>query len=188
MASPVIQKHDQKHFVCIGWCLVQSIQHSAKWSALLFCTNAAPAVCSLMSIWVESQSADLLEDPLMNLQMKACAQYMNMHLLCVYDKEDLRCCALCFTVCTWGFFQYQEALIICHSQHFDARIHDFSHRCFLWSSEVNYPLWSCNTWHIRCNINGLIVFILDVGATTILFSHSHWFVVFIASQSDHIYI
>lgn len=50
-------------------------------------------------------------------------------------------------LCTLCLFHKEQALILCHSQHFDARLHDFSHRCFFWSSEMDYPLWHCNTWH-----------------------------------------
>lgn len=62
-----------------------------KWSMLLFCTSEAPIVCCLMSISVDSQSADQVVDPLLNLKIKACVQFMNNVAMSFYDKEDIMC-------------------------------------------------------------------------------------------------
>lgn len=44
---------------------------------------------------------------------------------------------------TSGFRHYEEALIFSHSQHFDARVHDLSHRGFPRRSQMNYLLQHC---------------------------------------------
>lgn len=63
------------------------------------------------------------------------------NLLCSRSRLSGETCGFC----TLGFRHYEEAFVFCHSQHFDARIHDFFHRGFLWRSEMNNLLWHCNT-------------------------------------------
>lgn len=85
MTSPIMQNHTER-------CIVKYILGKAWylpykcWSALPFCTNAALIVCSLTSMSVNCQSADQVRAPLMNLQIKTHAQYVNMCLYFVWKK------------------------------------------------------------------------------------------------------